>query len=93
MEFKVFRVTLKDVIERLEKIEDIHLHELQDAIIDAHDGYNYDGEEELIGFELWEDISQDGEYELFVKIDHEHAYEFTLHTKVIEGKASIIKVL
>ena len=92
-QIKIFRVTLKEVIKRLSTIENCDISEFKDTIIEKFDGYNYEGEEELVGFESWDDISKDGEYQLNIRIDHENAYEFTLHTKIINGKATIFNVL
>ena len=90
---KVFRVTLKEILKRLPTIKNCNLDEFQDKVIEKFDGYNYEGEEELIGFESWGDISKDGEYKLNIQIDHENAYEFTLYTTVINKEATITNVL
>ena len=90
---KIFRVTTKEIIKRLSSIKDCDVKDFKDEVIDKFDGYNYDGEEELIGYESWVDISNNGEYKLNIKIDHEDAYEFTLHTKVEDNKATITNVL
>lgn len=90
---KVYRVTTKKIIERLTQIKDCSVDELKDEIIDAFDGYDYRDIEDLTGFDAWPDITKEGTYDLIVKIDHEDAYEFTLHTKVENKKASIENVL
>jgi hypothetical protein len=90
---KVFRVTLKEVIKRLSSIEDCDINNFKELVYEKFDGYNYEGEEELVGFDKWEDISNDGNYQLNIKIDHDDAYEFTLHTKVDNKKATIVNVL
>ena len=90
---KVFRVTVKKVIERLLEIQDCPLEKFQELVIEKFDGYDYEGEEDLTGFETWVDISKNGEYQLLIKINHEHAYEFTLHIKNQENKISILNVL
>ena len=90
---KVFRVTLKEVIKRLSIIKECDISKFKEEILENFDGYNFDGEEELIGFESWGDISKDGKYQLNVKIDHENAYEFTIHTTVLNKKATVTNVL
>jgi len=90
---KVFRVTLKEVIKRLSTIKDCDLNQFKDIVTEKFDGYNYEGEDELIGFDSWGDLSQDGNYQLSIKIDHEDAYEFTLHTAIANQKATIYNVL
>ena len=92
-EVKVFRVTVKKVIQRLSTVKDCDVENFKDLVMEQFDGYNYEGEEELIGIESWADISLDGEYKLSIKIDHEDAYEFTLFIKVNEKKATIYNVL
>ncbi len=90
---KVFRVTLKEIVKRLSTIKDCNVDNLKDKVIEKFDGYNYEGEEELKGFDTWEDISNDGDYTLLVQIDHEDAYEFTLYVKVTNAKATVYNVL
>ena len=92
-EIKVFRVTVKKVIERLSEVKDCPIDDFKDFIIEQFDGYNYEGEEELIGFELWSDLSVNGKYELNVRIDHEDAYEFCLFVEINDKKATIYNVL
>ena len=90
---KVFRVTVKKVIQRLSTVKDCDVENFKDLVMEQFDGYNYEGEEELIGIESWADISSDGEYKLSIKIDHEDAYEFTLFVKVENKKVTIYNVL
>ena len=90
---KVFRVTVKKVIERLLEIQECPIEKFRDSVIEKFDGYDYEGEEELIGFETWGDISANGKYQLTIKINHEHAYEFTLHIKNQNNKITIFNVL
>lgn len=90
---KVFRVTVKKVIERLLEIQECPIEKFQDLVVEKFDGYDYEGEEELVGFESWDDISTNGEYKLTIKINHEHAYEFTLHIKNQNNKITIFNVL
>lgn len=92
-EVKVFRVTVKKVIARLSEVKDCPVDDFKKTIEEQFDGYNYEGEEELVGLESWGDISKNGNYELSVKIDHEDAYEFTLFVKVNDKKATIYNVL
>jgi len=90
---RVFRVTVKKVIERLLEIQECPIEKFQELVIEKFDGYDYEGEEELIGFESWGDITTDGEYQLTIKINHENAYEFTLHIKNLDNKITIFNVL
>ncbi len=90
---KVFRVTVKKVIERLLEIQDCPTEEFKEIVIEKFDGYDYEGEEELVGLDSWSDNPLDGDYSLPIKINHEHAYEFTLYVRVLENKATIINVL
>ena len=92
-EIKVFRKVLKQVIQDIEKLEDINIANFQDEVLDAFDGYNYDGEDDVVGFEKWCDISNDGTYELNVKINHEDAYELTIFIKTNNGKITVNNVL
>lgn len=90
---KVFRVTVKKVIDRLLEIQSCPIEEFQELVIEKFDGYDYEGEEELIGFETWGDISPNGEYELSIKINHEYAYEFTIHIQNKDKKITVINIL
>jgi len=92
-QIKLFKKILKVVIKDLENIKDVTIDEFQDAVLEAFDGYNYEGEEEVIGFEDWCDISKDGKYELQTKINHEDAYELTLYIDVKNGKITVYNVL
>jgi hypothetical protein len=87
-----FRVTIKTVIKNLECLENIPLDELKDEVINAFDGYHYEGEESIKFSEGW-DITQDGEYVLNVGIDHKYAYEFSVYIIVMYAKATIKNVL
>jgi len=90
---KVLNVTLKDVIQRLEALREIEHTAFKDAVIEAFDEYDYEGEEEVTGFENWPDISAQGQHELHVKIDHEDAYEFSIHITGKDGLISVTEVL
>jgi len=90
---RVFRVTVKKVIERLLEIQNCQLEKFQELVIEKFDGYDYEDIEELTGFDTWEDISQNGEYQLKVKINHEHAYQFTLYIKNQDNFITIYNVL
>lgn len=90
---KVYRVTIKKVIERLLTIQDCDYEEFIDKVKEQFEGYDYNDVEELVGFENWDDISKDGNYTRCVKINHPHAYEFTLHFTSKEGKISLYNVL
>ena len=90
---KVYRVTVKKIIERLLELKDISLENFQDEVIEQFDGYDYKDIEEVVGFENWPDISQNGNYELNVKVNHEDAYEFTLYVDAKEQKVTVVNVL
>ena len=90
---RIFRVTVKKVIERLLEIQNCPFEEFQELVIEKFDGYDYEDIEELTGFETWEDISKNGEYQLNIKINHPHAYEFTLYIKNQDNKITIFNVL
>lgn len=90
---KVYRVTVKKIIERLLELQDIDCTEFAQEVEEQFDGYDYQDIEELVGFENWPDISIDGEYNLNVKIDHENAYEFTIYVVVKDKKISVTNVL
>ncbi|VAY86491.1 hypothetical protein MNB_ARC-1_170 [hydrothermal vent metagenome] len=90
---RVFRVTTKEIINRLEALKGIEITQLKDKVEVAFDNYNVEGEESLKGFDSWCDISANGNYELSVGVDHQNAYEFTLYVKILHGKASITNVL
>ncbi|MEA3554922.1 MAG: hypothetical protein U9R39_11080 [Campylobacterota bacterium] len=90
---KIFRVTVKKVLQRLSLVKDCEVSNFKDFVVEQFDGYDYEGEEELIGFDSWGDLSQNGKYELNVKINHEGAYEFTLFVEVNDKKATVYNVL
>lgn len=90
---KVYRVTVKKIIERLLSLQEVGSENFQNEVVEQFDGYDYKDIEEVTGFDAWPDLSCEGEYELGVKIDHEDAYEFTIYVKVINGKVSVINVL
>lgn len=90
---KVYRVTVKKIIERLLSLQEVDISEFQNEVIEQFEGYDYKDIEEVAGFDTWPDISDDGEYELGVKIDHEDAYEFTIFIKVEDLKVSVVNVL
>jgi hypothetical protein len=88
-----FRTTLKKVIENIESLEDIELEGLKDEIEAAFENYNYDGEDSIKFCEKWDNLEEGKTYELCVGIDHEDAYELTVHLEVKDDKANVIKVL
>jgi len=90
---KVFRITVKKIIERLLEIKECPIEEFQKLVQEKFDGYDYEGEEEIIGFDSWDDITQNGEYQLSVKVNHEYAYEFTLYIKNKDNKITVFNVL
>jgi len=89
---KLFIKTTKQVIKELEEIQEVDLSKFKDSVEDAFDNYNVDGVEELVGFDNWNEL-KDGSHELTIKIDHEDAYEFTIHTTVKDSKATVTNVL
>jgi len=88
-----FRKTLKQVVKDLETIIDSPLDEFQDTVIEKFERYSYEGEDEVVGFDSWGDITENGKYELEVGINHEYAYVFTLHITVKSGKVTVENVL
>lgn len=88
-----FRTTLKKVIENIESLENIELDGLKDEIEAAFENYNYDGEDAIKFCEKWENLENGKTYEVCVGIDHEDAYELTVHLEVNENKATVLKVL
>ena len=89
----IFRKTLRQLIELIEQIKEIDISEFKDAIEDAFAGYNYDGIEDIVGFDSWGDISNSGKYELNIKIDHEDAYELTIFITNENGNIIVTNVL
>ncbi|MFZ9659770.1 MAG: hypothetical protein ACO29X_04390 [Arcobacteraceae bacterium] len=92
-EFATFRKTLKQVIKDLETIIKVEPQQFQKKVCEQFERYSYDGEDEVIGFEAWCDICEDGAYELKVKINHEDAYEFTIFATTKDGLISVVNVL
>ncbi len=90
---KLFMVTTKEVIRRLESLKDIEVSKLQDAIEESFDDFNVEGEEDLNGIDTWCDFTADGKYELAIGIDHEVAYEFTVYIETKDNKVSVYNVL
>ena len=90
---KVYAVTLNQVLKNLAAIQDCPIENLKDEIIEKFDGYDYEDEDEVTGFENWGDISQDGTYKVEVKIDHKDAYLITLHLNVQDSKVTVTNVL
>ena len=90
---KLFKKILKQLIKDLEGIQNTKVEEFNNAVIDAFDGYNYEGEEDIVGIDKWPDLSTEGSYELTVKIDHEDAYELTIYTTSNNGNISVTNVL
>ncbi len=88
-----FRKTLKQVVKDLETISDSPIEEFQNLVIEKFERYSYEGEDEVVGFDRWADITKDGKYELEVRINHEHAYIFTLYATSLDGKITITNVL
>ncbi len=90
---QVFRVTVKKIMERLSTIENCDVDNFQETVTEQFDGYDYEDIEDLIGFDSWGDISENGKYELTIKINHPNAYEFNLFVNVQDRKATIINIL
>jgi hypothetical protein len=90
---KIFTTTLRDVINNLSKIKDCSLENFKEEVEEAFDGYEYEDIDEITGYDSWGDISKNGKYELNIKIDHENAYELTMHTSVENNKATITNIL
>lgn len=87
-------MTFKQVIKNLEKLENIAVEEMQEEVIDAFNGYCFRGEvEELVGFDSWPELKEDGSYELCVRHDHDDAYELTIHIELKDSKISVRNVL
>jgi len=92
-EIKIFKKILKHLIRDLEEIKDVDVNSFDEAVIEAFDGYHYEGEDEVIGLDNWVDLNTDGEYELNVKVNHEDAYELTLYVSSKDGKITVNNVL
>jgi hypothetical protein len=92
-QIKLFVKTTKQVIKELEDIKNIDLDDIINEVENAFDNYNVDGIEDLVGFENWSDLSNDKDYILNLKVDHEDAYEFSIYTSIKNDKASITNVL
>lgn len=89
----IFITTLKQVICNIEEIKNIEIEDLENRIIEAFDGYDYEGEEEVVGFDNWCDVSVAGSHEVNLKIDHEDAYLLTIYITNQDGKVTITNVL
>ncbi|MEA2050447.1 MAG: hypothetical protein U9O56_06940 [Campylobacterota bacterium] len=92
-EIKVFRTTIKKVVNNLSTIKDCDISDFKDEIEDMFDGYEYEDQDEIVGYDKWPDISKDGEYELNLKVDHENAYELTLYITTKDNKITVNNVL
>ena len=90
---KVYRVTVKKIIDRLLSLQDVDIDDFKDEVHEQFDGYDYKDIEDVVGFDSWGDISSDGKYELMVKIEHEDAYEFTIFAEVKDKKVNVYNVL
>jgi len=93
MKIKVYTTTVSTVIKNLSNIKDCPIDDFKNEVIEAFDDYNYEDIEEITGFQNWTDIKENGKYELNVKINHIHAYEFTLFIENKNGLISILNVL
>ena len=92
-QIKVFRTTVKKVVANLSLLKDIHHNDFIEEVETGFAGYDYEGEDEVIGHDVWPDISKDGTYEVCTKVNHDHAYEFTLHILVKDQKVTVTNVL
>jgi len=92
-EIKIFKKILKYLIKDLESIKDVEVNKFKDAIIEAFDGYHYEGEDEVIGLDEWVDLNPNGDYELSAKVDHEDACELTLYITSKDGIITVNNVL
>ncbi len=90
---KIYAVTMKKVMQRLEELKDIDTSNIQEAIEECFDGYDVEDVEELVGQDSWTDISTDGSHEVTIKINHDDAYEFTIFIETKDNKSSVSKVL
>ena len=92
-EIKLFKKILKYLIKDLEAIKDVEVNKFKDAVIEAFDGYHYEGEDEVVGLDSWVDLNINGDYELNAKVDHEDAYELTIYVTSKDGKITVNNVL
>jgi len=90
--FGIVRKNLTDVISALEALKEVPVEDFFDEVESAFSGYDYDGEDELTGHETWPAL-EEGSFELPIRVDHESAYEMTLHVIVKEEHVSIKSVL
>ena len=90
---KVAQMTLYQVIKNLEKLEEIPAEDFFEAVEKAFNGYNYEGEDELVGQDSWPDLTQESSYELPIRPDHEDAYELTLYVTCKGCKVTVTNVL
>jgi hypothetical protein len=88
-----FRTTVKTVINNLSTLENIKLEVLEETIEEAFAGYHYEGEDKVIGSDCWPNMTCEGEYALNAKVDHEDAYEFTIHVVCKDGNITVTNVL
>ena len=87
-------MTFKQVIKNIEKLENVPVADFAEEVVDAFNGYCFHGEvEEIVGFETWPELNKDGKYTLFVRHDHEDAYELSIHSFVKSGKITVSNVL
>ena len=89
----VFRKTLNKLIQEIEKIKNLHIHDFEKTILECFEGYDYEDSEDLKGLETWDNIKNDGEHEIEVGINHEHAYLLTLHLTTSNSKITVTNVL
>jgi len=87
-------MTFKQVIKNLEELENIANEDIEEEIMDAFNGYSFRGDiEEVVGFDSWPELKEDGKYELCVRHDHVDAYELTLHVDLKDSKITVNNVL
>ena len=90
---RIYRKTLNAIIKEIESIEDIEESKFKQTVQEAFEGYDYEDIEELKCMDKWEDISQDGDHQVEVGIDHEHAYLLTISLTTKDNKITVTNVL
>ena len=90
---RIYRITMVNVIEKLSKLSNVLHENFIQKVKESFEGYEYEDIEDLIGFDTWPDISLDGDHELHIKINHEDAYDFTIHINTKNHYVNVINVL
>jgi len=92
-EIRLFKKILKQLIKELEAIQNVDVNKFEEAVIEAFDGYHYEGEDEVVGIDKWPDLNVNGDFEINAKVNHEDAYELTLFLTSKDGKITVNNVL